>query len=126
MITRRILFFLLLLGIWGQAASACPEAHFAPAASRVGFEIAVSVNSEDFAGIAGEHRCECPAMVQNAQAALSESAKSLLVPYVKGSGAFLNPPNPRLAALAERNRATGSTTRPSGRPWYLFVSRLRL
>jgi hypothetical protein len=125
MMVTRILFFILLFGIWGQAASTCPEAHVAPAAAQKAIEIAASAVSEDFAAIGGGHHCECPATIQNAQSVVSESSKFLLVSHVEGAGALLNSSNPPSVAPAERNRASSFLARPSGRPPYLLVSRLR-
>lgn len=124
MILKRILFFFFLLGIWGQAASACPEAHVASAAAWAAMEITVSA-SEDFVATGGEHRCECPATVQNAKALVSESDRFLLASYVAGAGALLNLSNPRSIALAERNRESSYISRPFGRPPYLLLSHLR-
>jgi len=125
MTVRRILFLAFLLGTWGHAAGACPEAHIALAPAQKVMEITAPAVSEDFAAIGGEHRCECSATVQNAQSVISESGKSLLAPSVEGVGVFLNPSNPRSIALAERNRASSFIARPFGRPPYLLVSRLR-
>jgi hypothetical protein len=125
MIIRCILFLVVLLGTWLQSASACPEAHVAAAPAQKAMEIAASVVSGDFAVIGGEHRCECPTAIQNAQSAVSESSKSLLVSTVEGGGAFLNPSNPNSVALAECTRASSFIARPSGRPPYLLVSHLR-
>lgn len=122
---KQILFFAFLLGIWGQATSACPEAPVASAAPRAAMEIAVSA-SEDLATAAGgERRCECPTGLQGVQPFVSESDKSFLAPYLGEGGAFLSPSNPNSVALAERSRSSSFIARPSGRPLYLFVSRLR-
>jgi hypothetical protein len=125
MVIRQILFFVVLLGAWVQSASACPEAHVAPAPAQKVMEFTVSAVFENFAAIGGEHRCECRATIQNAQSVVSESGKSLLASYARGSGAFPNPSILNSIALAERNRASSSIARPSGRPPYLLVSRLR-
>lgn len=119
---RRILFFILLLGTWVQSASACQQAHAAPTLAHKAMEIAVP---EDFAAIGGEHRCECPAAIQNTRSAVSESNKSLRVSCAAGAGVLLNQSNPPSVALAERNRASSFLARPSGRPPYLLVSHLR-
>lgn len=121
---KQILFFAFLLGIWGQATSACPEAHVALAAPQEAMEITVSA-SMDFAIAGGERRCECPTDLQGVQPFVSESDKSFLAPYLGEGGAFLSPSNPNSVALAERSRAFSFIARPSGRPLYLFVSRLR-
>jgi hypothetical protein len=125
MVIRRVLFFVVLLGTWVQSASACPEAHVAPALAQKVMEFNVFAVFEDFTAIGGEHRCECPATIQNAQSVVSESGKPSLASYVGCPGAFPNPSNPNSVALAERNRASSSIARPSGRPPYLLVSRLR-
>lgn len=114
-----------LLGIWGQAASACPEAHANSAAAQPAIEITVFV-PEGFVAVGGEHRCECPATIQNAQALVSGSDKSLLASYVAAAGSLLNPSNPSSLTLAERSRASDFIARPSGRPPFLLVSRLLL
>jgi hypothetical protein len=125
MILRRILFFALLLGAWVQSASACAETHGAPAPAQKAIEMAVPAVSEEFAVIGGEHRCECPVMVQDLQSAVSESSKYLLASYVEGSSAFLNSPNPASVALAMRTRASSFIARRSGQPPYLLAPRLR-
>jgi hypothetical protein len=125
MTVRCILLFLLLLGIWGQAASACPEPHVTSAAAQPAIEITVSVLDGYMAGDR-EQRCECPATIQDAQALVSESNKSLLESYAAGAGSFLNPLSLNSEALAARSRASAVIARSSGRPPYLFVSRLLL
>ena len=125
MIVRRILFFAFLLGAWIQSASACTEAHVPSAAARQAMEIAVPVVTEDFAIIGGEHRCECPAMVQNAQSAVSESSKFLLASYVEGASASLHSSNPASVALAVYSRASSFIAHRSVQPPYLLIPRLR-
>ena len=125
MIVRRILFFVLLLGTWAQAAGACLEAHAVPAPAQNPMALAAPAVSEEFAVIGGEHRCECPAMEQDAQSAVSGSGKSLLASYVEGVGVFLNSSNPASVTLAEGSRASSFIARPSALPPHLFVSRLR-
>lgn len=114
-----------LLGIWGQAAGACPEAHAKLPAAQPAIEITVSV-PKGFVAFGGENRCECPAAIQNAQALVSETDKSLLAACAVEAGAFLNSSHPKAAALAERSRASVISTRPSRHPTFLLVSRLLL
>ena len=123
MLVKRILFFLVLLGTWAQAAGACPEAHGAPAVQAV-MEITVSA-PEDIVTAGGRHRCECPATFQSGQALVSESEKSFFASHVAGAGAFPNSSIPNSVTLAERSRVASFLARPSGRPPYLLVSRLR-
>ena len=125
MIVRRILFFVFLLGTWAQAAGACTEAHAAPVLAQKAMEIAVPAVSEDFAVIGGEHRCECPAMVQNVQSTVSESSKFVLASYAEGAGVPPNSSNPDSLALAVRTRASSFIARRSGQPPYLLAFRLR-
>jgi hypothetical protein len=126
MTVRRILLIVFLLGIWGQAAaSVCPEAHVAVAPAQKALEIAVPAVAEEFATIGGEHRCGCPARIQDAHAAVSESGKSLFVSYVEGADAFPNSSNPDSIALAVHASASSFIARHSGQPPYLLASRLR-
>ena len=122
---RRILLFILLLGGWVQSASACPEAHAVPTAAWKATGIAVSAVYDDFAVVGGEHRCEHPSTIQDTPSMVPRSGKSLRALYEVGPGAFLSPPNPESVASTARNRAAGFLARPSGRPPYLLVSRLR-
>jgi hypothetical protein len=124
MIVRRILLIIFLLGIWAQSASACPDAHVAVAPAQTELNVAVPALSEGLATIGSEHRCECPAIVQNAQAVVSESGKSLIVSYVEGASAFLISPNPDSVALAVHTRASSFIARHPGQPPYLLASRL--
>lgn len=124
MIARRIVFFVFLLGVWGQATSACPEAHVASVAAHAAMEITV-FPPEDFTAAGGEQRCECPAAIRSAQALVSETDKSLLTSLAQGTDAFLNSSNPNSVTLSERSRASGLIARPSGRPPYLLLPRLR-
>jgi len=122
----RILIILSLLGIWGQAAGACPEAHVAPAAAQTAMEVAIPIVAEDFAVIGCEHHCESPAIVRSAQAVVSESGKSLIASYVEDAGAsFLNSSNPTSVALAVHARASSFSARHPAQPPYLLASRLR-
>ncbi len=125
MIVRRILLFVFLLGIWAQAASACPEEHVAPALAQQQTEIAVQAVSEDLAVIGARHCCECPAIVQNVQSTISEPGKFLLASCAEGAGVLLNPSYPELATLAVRTRASSYIVRHSAQPPYLLAPRLR-
>ncbi len=123
MLVRRILSFLLLLGIWGQAVSACPDAHVTSAAAHAVVLITTSA-PEDSVAAGGEHRCECPAITQNAQAAVSESSKSLLASYGEDAGVLLNSLNQASVTRAVRTRASSYIARRSERPPYLLSPRL--
>jgi hypothetical protein len=131
MIVRRILFFVFLLGAWVQSASACTEALIGPATAhdpviaQERMESTVLIGAENGAVIGGEHRCECPDMLQNVQSVVSESGKSALASYVEGASAFLISSNPGSIALAVHTRASSFIARRSAPPPYLLVPRLR-
>jgi hypothetical protein len=125
MMVRCILVFALSLGAWAQSASARPERHVAPAAVQKAVEIAACTVAEDLVAIGGEHSCGCPAAIQNAQSAISESSKCSLAPYLGDSGTIPNLSNPDSIALAQRARTSRLAKRLPGRAPYLFISHLR-
>ena len=125
LVKRVLLFIFFLLGIWVQSASACTDAHVALAPAQKAFGIAVPAVSEDFVVIGSEQRCECPAMAQNAQSAVSESSKSPVLSYTEGADAFPYPSNPDSVEFAVHARASSFNARRSAQPPYLLVPRLR-
>ena len=126
MSVKRILLIVFLLGIWGSAAaSVYPEAPVALAPAQHALHVAPPAVCEELVAIGSEHRCECPAVAQNAQMAVSESSKFLVVSYTEGAGTFLNLANPGSVALAAQSRASSFIAHRSGQPPYLLVSRLR-
>ncbi len=125
MLARRILPFLLLLGIWGQAVSVCTDEHVTSAAAHAAVLITASA-TEDFVASGGEHRCECPAITPVAQASVSESSKSLLASNGEGDGVLLISANPAAVSPAALARATSYIARRSAQPAYTLSSRLLL
>jgi hypothetical protein len=125
MIVGRILSFVFLLGIWAQAASACPEAQGAATLPQTAIEIAASPVSGNFVPIGAERNCECCAVAQDPQSIVCESSKSLIVSYSEGGIAVPNASNPDSIALAMHTRASGFIARRSAPPPYLLTPRLR-
>lgn len=125
MIVRRIPFFLFLLVAWVQAAGACTEPRAAPAQAQKAMELVIQAVAEDVAPIGGEHRCECPAMVQNVVSTASESNRFLLASYLESAGALQPSSNPDSLTLAARTRAASFLARLAAQPPYLLVLHLR-
>ena len=126
MMMRRILFCVFLLGVWVQAASACPETHIAPILEQKGMEVVASSVSEGFSVVGSEHRCDCPVIVQNVQSTVSESSKSLIAASMEGSNALPMSSNPASIALAMHTSASSFIAHRSGQPPHQLALPLRL
>lgn len=123
MILGRILLFAVLLTAWAQAARACAEPPAAP--TQTAMEIAVAPVLGENASIGEEQRCECPAILQNALSAVTDSSKVWHASYGRGSGALANSPNPISIALAAHTRASSFIVRHPAPSPYLLAPRLR-
>lgn len=126
MLMGRFLLIVFLLGMWGQvAARVSAEAPVALAPAQHALPTATPAVCEEFVALGGEHRCECPAMPQNVQSAVSDSNKSLIASQVEGAAAFPNSPNPDSVAHVMHARASSFIARHAGQPPYRPASRLR-
>ncbi|MFY9315917.1 MAG: hypothetical protein WAO95_10200 [Burkholderiales bacterium] len=88
-------------------------------------EFGAPVTIDALAAIGVDQRCECPAIVQDVQAALPESGRSFLLAHEAGAGAVLSSSNPRSVALAMHASASSFIARRSVQPPYLLIPRLR-
>jgi len=125
MIVRRILFIVILLGVWAQTAYACPEALGSHEQGRAAEDVVIPVVAGDFAVIGGEQRCECPASIQSMESAVSESGRSLLVSSGADPGPVLHRASPGSMLLAMHDRAESFLARRAAQPLSLPVFRLR-
>ncbi len=125
MIRRVLILWAIALGLWAQSASACEEGNPALQHAQKAIEFSGHPAISDFAVFDPEHRCECPAVAQDAQATISEFDKDSFLSYVKRAVGLSSRPGAAFNVLAEHSRASSFIALRSEPPPYLLIPRLR-